>query len=267
MIVLKIGGGKSINWKYIAEDLQMILAHEPVIIIHGASTTRDEIAKKLGIPTKTITSPTGVTSVYADEKAIDVFLMTYCGLVNKRLVATLQQHNINAVGLSGIDGKLWQAKKKQAVYSVEQGKTKLITNNLTGRVEKINTSLLTILIENNYVPVLCPPAISFENEIVNTDNDWAAAVIAGTMKARCIVSLFEAPGLLKDHEDMHSVIPSISISEIDSMLQVSQGRMKKKVLGAQKALELGVPVIYWSDGRIKQPITNALQKKGTVITT
>lgn len=266
MIILKIGGGTNINWEYIAQDLGEIIKSEPVIIVHGASTKRDQIAEKLGIPTKTITSPSGISSVYTNTDAIDVFLMTYAGLMNKRLVATLQQYGINALGLSGIDGKLWQAKKKEAVYSVENGKTKLITDNLTGRVDGINTTLLQILLTNGFVPVLCPPAITPNGEIVNTDNDWAVAMIAGAMKATAVVSLFEAPGLLRDRNDETSLIAKISVTELSGMMNVAQGRMKKKVLGAQKAIELGTSTIYWGDGRIQQPITNAMQGKGTVIT-
>jgi len=265
MIILKIGGGKQIHFEYIAQDLVSIIKKEQVVVVHGASATRDEVAQKLRFPTKTITSPTGVTSVYTDDKAIDVFLMTYCGLVNKRLVAILQKHGINAVGLSGIDGRLWQGKRKDAVYVVKNGKTKLIKDNLTGRVEKINTVLLQLLLNKNYVPVLCPPAISFDNEIINTDNDGAVATMAGSLHAEIIVSLFEAPGLLKDVADETSVINKIPQYELQNMMQYANGRMKKKLLGAQKALELGVKKIYWGDGRIQNPITNALQGKGTVI--
>jgi acetylglutamate/LysW-gamma-L-alpha-aminoadipate kinase len=236
-----------------------------VVVIHGAGTRRDEIAQQLGIPTRTITSPSGVSSVYTDDRAIDVFLMAYCGLVNKRLVSIFQQQGMNAVGLSGIDGKLWQAKRKNAVYSVEHGKTKLITDNLTGRVETINDTLVTMLLTNGYLPVLCPPAISFENKIVNTDSDWAVAMIAASLSATRVVSLFEAPGLLRNLQDESSTIHRISADRLTEMMTVAQGRMKKKVLGAQKALENGVKTVYWGDGRIKQPITKALEGNGTVI--
>ena len=198
MYLIKAGGGKTVSWEYIAEDIAELSKTQKVVVIHGASTRRDEIAQKLGIPTKTITSPSGISSVYTDSNAIDVFLMVYAGLINKRIVSTLQQHGVNAVGLSGIDGGLWRAKRKQAVYSQENGKTKLITDNLTGRVEEVNGSLLKVLLENKYVPVLCPPAISYENEIVNTDNDWATAMVAGALGIKKIIVLFEEAGLLKN---------------------------------------------------------------------
>jgi acetylglutamate/LysW-gamma-L-alpha-aminoadipate kinase len=266
MLLLKIGGGKNINLNFISDDIASLIARgEKIVVVHGASVTRDEIAQQLGIPTKTITSPSGVSSVYTDEKAIDVFLMSYAGLVNKKIVATLQKHGVNAVGLSGIDGRLWEAKRKDVVYAVENGKTKLIKDNLTGKVEKVNADLIELLIEHGYVPVICPPAISFDNEIVNTDNDFATVVMAEALKIKEIIVLFEAPGMLKNVHNEKSVIPKIEKEKLDDYLEYAVGRMKKKLLGTQKAFEHGVEKIYWSDGRIQHPVLNALDGKGTVI--
>ena len=265
MLIVKVGGGKNINWDYVGLDLARSVVDDQVVLVHGASATRDEIAKKLGLPTKTIISPSGITSVYTDESAIDVFLMVYCGLVNKKVVAKLQKVGINAIGLSGIDGRLWQAKRKDLVYAVSDGKTKLVRDNFTGRVEKINVELIKILLANKYLPVISPPAISFEGEIVNTDNDWAVAVLAGQLKADRLVVLFEAPGFLKDANNEKSLVKKIAKNQLDDYLVYAQGRMKKKVLGAKKALELGVKKIFWGDGRIKNPISKALAGEGTVI--
>lgn len=109
MILIKIGGGKKINLDAICSDIKTLIDKgEQIVLVHGASTIRDEIATSLNHPTKTIISPSGVSSVYTDAKSIDIFLMAYVGLVNKRLVEKLQQHGVNAIGLSGIDGRLWQ---------------------------------------------------------------------------------------------------------------------------------------------------------------
>ncbi len=265
MILVKVGGGKTINWDFIAEDIKTLQKKEKIIIIHGASVKRDEIAKKLGSPTKTVTSPSGITSVYTDEKALEIFLMVYAGLMNKQIVAKLLKHGVNAVGLSGVDGALWQAKAKKELLIQEGKKVKLVKDNRTGRVEKINTDLIKMLIKNNYVPVISAPAISYENEIVNTDNDWAAAVTAGSLQVEKLIYLFEAPGLLKNHKDESTHIKKIQKIKLSEYLQYAEGRMKKKLLGVQKAIELGVKHIYWGDGRIKSPVTSALLGKGTVI--
>ncbi|MBI2641105.1 [LysW]-aminoadipate kinase [Candidatus Roizmanbacteria bacterium] len=265
MILIKVGGGKTINWDYIAQDLSELLKKEKVIVVHGASGIRDEIAKKLNAPTKTVVSPSGISSVYTDEKALDIFLMVYAGLVNKKIVALLQKYDVNAIGLSGVDGRLWEGKRKTNLYVQEKDKTKLTTDNLTGKVEKINASLILLLVKNEYVPVLCPPAISDENEIINTDNDFAIAIMAKAFGVKKIISLFEAPGMLKNPKDEKSLISKIKKEEIENYLKFAKGRMKKKLLGAKKALDYGVETTYWGDGRIKNPLKNALQGKGTVI--
>ena len=266
MILIKIGGGKQINLNYICEDIKVLIDQgEKIVLVHGASVIRDEIAEKLGFPTKTIISPTGISSVYTNKEAIDVFLMTYSGLVNKKIVAKLQSYGVNAVGLSGIDGQLWKGKRKTAVYSQEATKTKLITDNMTGKVTEVNVELLNLLLDNKYLPVICPPALSEENEIINTDNDWAVAIMAGALKIEKMVVLFEASGLLKKFGDESSLIKTVDKNKLDDFLIYTHGRMKKKLLGAKEAFRQGLKEMFWSDGRIKNPIINALKGVGTII--
>lgn len=265
MFLIKIGGGDQINLDYVCEDIASLAKKGKIVIVHGAGKTRDKIARKLGYPTKTVVSPSGISSVYTDGKALEIFLMVYAGLINKKIVSKLQSCGINAIGLSGVDGRLWVAKRKKELFIKENNKVKLLKDNLTGRVEKVNISLIKLLVKNGYMPVICPPAISFDNEIVNVDNDGAIAIMAKTLNAKELISLFEAPGLLKNPEDEKSTIDHIEKNKLDEYLKYAQGRMKKKILGAKKALELGVEKIYWGDGRIKNPIINLLKGKGTII--
>lgn len=265
MLLIKVGGGAAIHWEGLAEDVAALIKNVPVVLIHGASVKRDEIAEKLGAPTRTVVSPSGISSVYTDSHALDVFLMVYAGLANKRAVAALQRHGVNAIGLSGVDGRLWQAKAKRDLMIQDGDKVKLLKDNLTGRVEAVNTDLIRLLLGNGYCPVLCPPALSFEDEIVNTDNDWAAAVMAEALGIRTMVVLFEAPGFLENAGDEKTLIPEIKRAELDSYLPLAKGRMKKKVLGAKRALEGGVEAIYWGDGRIAHPVSNAMAGRGTII--
>ena len=265
MILVKAGGGKDIDWDAIGRDLAAIGAGEPFIVVHGASVLRDELAARLGVPVRSVVSPAGVSSVYTDREALDVFLMAYAGLANKTIVALLQRHGLNAVGLSGVDGRLWQAKAKKDLLIRDNGKTMLLRDNRTGRVETTNAGLVRLLVDGGYLPVICAPAISFENEIVNTDNDWAAAVMAGDLGIRKIVYLFEAPGLLEDPDRPETLIPRIDRASLDDHMKYARGRMVKKLLGAKKAFESGVEAVYFGDGRIENPVRNALDGRGTVI--
>lgn len=265
MIIVKIGGGKNINLDYVLEDFASLVKKEKAILVLGASAKRNEIAQKLGHPPKVVISPSGISSVYTDKAAMEIFLMVYSGLVNKQVVAKLQNLGVNAVGLSGLDGRIWEGKRKKNILVKEEGKIKLLTDNLTGKVERVNTKLIKLLLDNGFIPVISPPAISYENEIINVDSDLALAAMAKELRVEKIVFLFEAPGLLKDLGDETSLINKINKEKIDHYLKFAQGRMKKKILGAKMAIEAGVKEIYFGDGRIKKPITLALEGKGTVI--
>ena len=265
MLLIKTGGGKNINWDGVCRDVAEILESESVVLVHGASVRRDELAARLSVPVRKVVSPSGVSSVYTDAEAMEVFLMAYAGLANKQIVARFQDHGVNAVGLSGVDGRLWQAKAKKEILIVENGKTKLLKDNLSGRVEKTNVGLLRILLDHGYLPVVCAPALSFENEIVNTDNDFAAAVMAGELGIERMVYLFEAPGLLRDPDDEGSLISSIDRFKIEEFLPFARERMKKKILGVMRAVDAGVKAVYFGDGRAETPVKDALGGKGTVI--
>jgi acetylglutamate/LysW-gamma-L-alpha-aminoadipate kinase len=264
VLLIKLGGGRDLNIDAVCADVAALRAVEPVILVHGASTLRDDLAARLGVPVRTVVSPSGVSSVYTDREALDVFLMAYAGLANKRLVARLLAHGVPAVGLSGVDGRLWEAVPKKDIPVVENGKTLLLRGNLTGRVEKVNAGLVRLLVDGGYVPVLSAPAITAEGEIVNTDNDLAAAILAGALGIRRMVYLFEAPGLLRDADDADSRIARVARGEINAVLPFAKGRMKKKILGVRKALESGVAEVCFGDGRIERPVSSALSGNGTV---
>jgi [amino group carrier protein]-L-2-aminoadipate 6-kinase len=265
MLIIKVGGGKNINWKHVCADLAVLARSEPVVLVHGASVKRDEVAQKLGITTRYLTSPSGQVGVYTDKSAIEVMSMVYAGLVNKQVVAMLQQAGVNAVGLSGADGRIWEGKRKTNLIGVENGKNKLIRDTYTGKVEQVNTDLLKLLIKHDYLPVVTQPAISFEGDLINTDNDRNIAVMARDLACTKLVVLFEAPGLLQNADDETSLIKKVKRTEIDLVMYQVSGRMKKKVLGAKEALGFGVVEIYWGDARIKNPVMSALAGNGTVI--
>jgi acetylglutamate/LysW-gamma-L-alpha-aminoadipate kinase len=117
-------------------------------------------------------------------------------------------------------------------------------------VEKVNTTLLRSLLEAGYVPVLTPPAISYEGEAINVDGDRAAAATANALGVDELIILSNVPGLLENFPDEASLIRQIPARQIDSFMAVDENRMKKKVMGAQEALEGGTKRIIFADGRI-----------------
>ncbi len=261
MIVVKVGGASEINYDHVLQD---IVNYKDVVLIHGGSDELNNISLKLGKPPLIITSESGHVSRRTDKETLEIFNMVYCGKMNKMIVEKLQKLGINAIGLSGIDGKLMIGKRKN-ITIVENGKKKILRDDYTGKVEYVNVDLLKLLISNGYLPVLTPPALSYEQEAINVDGDRASAVIASSLNADVLIILSNIPGLLMNVNDESSLIKEITKEDSEKAMLFAQGRMKKKVLGAFEALENGVDKVIFSDARIEEPITKALQGWGTVI--
>jgi acetylglutamate/LysW-gamma-L-alpha-aminoadipate kinase len=182
------------------------------------------------------------------------------------LVERLQQLGVNAVGLSGIDGRLLEGRRKSFLRIREGGKRKILRGEYSGVIEQVNGGLLTTLLESGYVPVVAPQAISYESEALNVDGDRAAGAIAAALGAETLVILTNVPGLLRDVEDEDSLIDQIPQSQAKDYLdQYAEGRMKRKVLGATEALQEGVGQVILADGRLEKPVLTALSGQGTVI--
>jgi [amino group carrier protein]-L-2-aminoadipate 6-kinase len=267
MIVIKIGGSEGIDLDAVCADAaQLAATGQQFVLVHGGSHRTNEVAEALGHPPQFVTSPSGYTSRLTDRATLEIFEMVYCGQVNKGIVERLQQHGVNAIGLSGIDGRLWQGPRKQAIRAMENGRTRLIRDNFTGKVEQVNTQLLVTLLDAGYVPVLTPPAISYDGEAINVDGDRAAAATAVALNASDLLILSNVPGVLRDFPDENSLLPTIAADEIDHIAAAyAQGRMRIKLLGAQEALTGGVPRVVLGDARRERPISQALKGMGTVI--
>lgn len=266
MIVVKIGGSEGIDLDLISDDLAGIVASgQRVIVVHGGSALTNRVAAQLGHPPEFVTSPSGFTSRRTDRRTLEIFEMVYCGQVNKGLVERLQARGVNAVGLSGMDGRIWEGPRKKAIKVIRNGRRMVLRDDYTGKVEKVNASLLTGLLGDGYLPVLTPPAISYEGEAINVDGDRAAAATAAALGAESLVILSNVPGLLEKFPDEASLIRAIPADRIERFLDVAEGRMKKKVLGASEALAQGVGRVIFADGRVERPVQRALEGEGTVI--
>jgi acetylglutamate/LysW-gamma-L-alpha-aminoadipate kinase len=266
MIVLKVGGSEGINYDFIADDIAGLLkSGQSLIVVHGGSALTNKVAEQLGHPPQFVTSVSGFTSRRTDRRTLEIFEMVYCGQVNKSMVEKLQRRGVNAVGLSGLDGRIWEGPRKGAIKVIQNGRKRVLRDDYTGKVEKINTALLQTLLDAGTLPVLTPPAISYEGEAINVDGDRAAAATAAAFKAKALIILSNVPGLLENFPDESSLIRHIPKAKIDQFMSVAEDRMKKKVMGAQEALAQGIGRVVFADGRIEQPVRRALAGEGTVI--
>ena len=263
MMLIKIGGGKNINVEGIIADLAQDTG--PYIIVHGANVLRDELAIRLNKPQQTITSVSGYTSVFSTHDSIDLLMMAYAGVKNKRIVEMCQKYGINAIGLTGIDGKLIQGKRNTGIRVYENNKLK-IKHDLSGKPQQVNTGLLELLLHNGYIPVITVPIIDEYNQAINSENDDLVALVQNAILAETVIEFIEAPGLLADSNNPATVIKKISKNELQIREEQTQGRIRRKIHALKKIADAGETKIIIADGRVDHPLKKALEEYGTIIT-
>lgn len=265
LIVVKVGGSilKEVPPE-IVSDIKKIISDNQLILVHGGGKGVTEIAAKLGKEQKFVFSPTGFRSRYTDKETMEIFTMVMAGRINKKLVSALQKQEIPVVGLSGLDGFLLRAdRKKRLVIVNEKGRKQVIDGGYTGKVNKVNDSLLSILLKNGFVPLVSPIAVSEEYEPLNVDADRTAANIAGALKADKLVLLTDVQGLMLDGKLVHE----LSVEDIESKMKKIGGGMITKVYAAQEAIKHGVNEVIICSGIRKDPISSAIKHENcTVIT-
>jgi acetylglutamate/LysW-gamma-L-alpha-aminoadipate kinase len=259
-LVVKIGGAAG-N----AADplLREVAKRSDCVLVHGGSDEVDRLSERLGVPSRTFTSPSGVVSRHTDATQLEVVVLALPGAVQTRLVAGLTAVGARAVGLSGVDGRLLRAHRTEGAREVVEGRVLRLADDRSGRIEAADPTLLQLLLTAGYLPVVGPPAVSATGEVLNVDADRAAAAIAIALGATDLVLLTNVAGLLRDPSDPASCIPTVARDGIEEVLPLAQGRMRKKVLAAQEALRGGVgrAVIARSDR--PEPIASALAGEGT----
>jgi len=262
-IVVKIGGGAGVATANIVEEIARSFAgRQRLVLVHGGSDLTNTLAERLGHPVRMITSPTGMVSRYTDSETLRIYAMAVAGQINTELVASLQQRGVNALGLAGVDGRLLLARRKAAVRSVTpEGRVQILRDDYTGSIEQVNSGLLQQLLRAGYTPVIAPLALSSEGERLNVDGDRAAAAIAVSLQAEALVIMTNVPGLLADPQQNTTLVRTIAAEHLEHYMPYAQGRMRKKLLGAQEAIHGGVPRVYIGSGSL----TAVLAGEGTVI--
>jgi acetylglutamate/LysW-gamma-L-alpha-aminoadipate kinase len=267
LFVVKMGGSilKEGASSALITDLKEVLKDNKAVLVHGGGVEVTEIATKLGKEQKFIVSPEGFRSRYTDKETVEIYTMVMAGKLNKQIVLALQSRGIPAVGLSGLDGALLKAERKKKLIAVdERGRKKVIDGGYTGKITAVDTSLLTLLLDKGYVPVVTPVAVNDEAEPLNVDGDRTAAIVAGALKADRLILLTDVKGLsLKDES-----IDKITATEVKEVLSSIGEGMSTKVHAALEALNQGVSEVLITSGLGEHPISAALKHEtGTVVTT
>lgn len=262
-LVVKIGGAAgTVTENIIHEIARSVAEGQRLVLLHGGSDLTNTLSQRLGHPIRTITSPSGMVSRYTDRETLRIYAMAVAGQINTELVALLQQQGVNALGLSGVDGRLLQARRKSFVRSMTAaGRVQILHDDYTGQIEQVNEALLRQLLDAGYTPVIAPLALSREGEPLNIDGDRAAAAVAVALQADALVVLTNVPGLLTDLENDATLIGTISADQLAEYMSYAKGRMRKKLLGAQEALQGGVPRVYIGSASLQK----VLNGSGTMI--
>lgn len=266
MIVIKIGGAEGVDLGPACEDVAaLVAAGERVVVVHGGSHATNALSEALGHPPRFVTSPSGHTSRLTDRRTLEIFSMACRGVVNTAVVERLNRLDVRAVGLAGLDGRIWEGPRKATIRVVEGDRVRVVRDDYTGAVTRVNAALLTTLLDGGYVPVLSPPASSEEGEAINVDADRAAAATAVALGARALVILSNVPGLLARYPDPASLVRRVTRDGVESATRLAEGRMRKKLLAACEALGGGVGRVVLADARVANPVARALDGVGTVL--
>ncbi|MBQ9121772.1 MAG: acetylglutamate kinase [Clostridia bacterium] len=258
IVVIKYGGNAMINEhlkEQVMEDIALLwLIGVKVVLVHGGGPEINEVMNKFG------KKPEFVDGLrVTDKETVDIVQMVLAGKVNKSLVTLLQMKGGHAVGLSGMDGGIIEAKIKDECLGY------------VGTITKIRTQPITDLLEKNYIPVISTVASDRQGNVYNINGDTAAAYIAGALNAERLIMMTDIAGILRDKDDPSSLIPEITVSEAKKLHEegIISGGMIPKVDCCIEAIRKGVKNVTIMDGRISHSILMELltdEGAGTMVT-
>ncbi|WP_324755867.1 acetylglutamate/acetylaminoadipate kinase [Haloarcula montana] len=265
-VVIKVGGARAVDPAGALADVAALVSEgQQVVVVHGGSTKVDETLERLGIEPEYVETPSGVVGRFTDEATMEVFEMAF-GHLNTQLVAGLQSEGVDAVGLTGVDGKLLYGPRKSAVRVVEDGTKKIKRGDHSGTIKRVNGDLLESLLSDGYTPVAAPPMAGDDDGDVipvNTDADRSAAAIAAELDAT-LVLLTDVAGVYEDPDDPETLIDSVETgAEWAALEDAAEGFMGRKVMAAEEALAGGAPEVVVADANADEPISSALEGSGT----
>ncbi len=236
-VVVKYGGNAMINpelKKQVMKDIVLLwLIGVKVVLIHGGGPEINDLMQRLG------KKPEFVDGLrVTDQETVDIVQMVLAGKVNKTLVNLLEKQGGKAIGLSGVDGRLIEAKMRDERLGY------------VGDIEKIHIRPVTDLLEKGYIPVISSVGCDRKGNIYNINGDTAAAMIAGTLNAERLILMTDTAGVLRDKDDPDSVIAEIDLDNAEHLSDdgIISGGMIPKVDCCVRALKMGVKNVVIMDG-------------------
>ncbi len=258
-IVVKYGGNAMISDELrhavISDIILLNLVGIRVVVVHGGGPEISEMLKKIGKQSHFVD---GLR--YTDEETMDVVQQVLCGRVNKNLVATMNRLGGKALGLCGIDGGMFLAKKQDEKYG------------LVGDITHVDPTPVINALDNGYIPVVSTVAQGEDAETsYNVNADTAAAKLATALNAEKLILLTDVRGLLRDPKDDSTLIPELQLSSVPALIRegIISGGMIPKIDCCVEAVRSGVQSAIILDGRVQHSILIELLSNegiGTMLT-
>ena len=243
IVVVKYGGNAMVNEQLkqqVMEDVVLLwLIGVKVVLVHGGGPEISEVMGKLG---KEAVFVDGLR--VTDRETVDIVQMVLAGKINKTLVNLLEMKGGQAMGISGMDGRLIEAEMRDERLGY------------VGDVTKVNIRPVTDLLEKGYIPVISTLGCDRDGNAYNINGDTAAAHVAGALGAERLIMLSDIPGLLRDKDDPSTLIPELTISDAHALREqgVISGGMIPKIECCIQAIREGVKKVIIMDGRVPHSI-------------
>lgn len=243
IVVVKYGGNAMINrdlQQQVMQDLVLLcLIGVKVVLVHGGGPEISDTMHKLGKKAEFVDG-LRVT----DKETVDIVQMVLAGKINKSLVNLLEMTGGKAIGLSGIDGRMIEAKTKNEKLGY------------VGEITKVNIEPITDLLEKGYIPVISTVGCDAKGNVYNINGDTVAAYVAGALGAERLIMMTDIAGVLMDKDNPASLIPELSVKEASELKAkgVISGGMIPKIDCCVTAVEKGVKKVIIMDGRVPHSI-------------
>jgi acetylglutamate kinase len=213
------------------------------VVVHGGGPQINLMMKRLGLEPKFVK---GVR--VTDSQTMEIVEMVLGGMINKEIVALINQHGGRAVGLTGKDGRLIRAKKVREGDGSSEG-DEPIDMGLVGEVEEVDPQVIRNLDQDRFIPVIAPIGADSEGRTYNINADWVAGAVASSLKAEKLLLLTDVKGIL---DEQGKLLPTISKKDAARLIKkdiIKEG-MLPKVKAALSAVEGGVTKAHIIDGRV-----------------
>lgn len=258
VVVIKYGGNAMINEtlkQQVMEDIVLLwLIGVKVVLVHGGGPEISDAMDMLG------KKPVFIDGLrVTDSETMEIVQMVLAGKVNKNLVNLLEVNGGKAMGISGIDGRLIEAKPKNEALG------------FVGKITKINIAPVIDLLEKGYIPVISTIGCDKDGNTYNINGDTAAAYIAGAIGAERLIMMTDIAGILRNKDDPSTLITSLTVDEAEMLAEseIISGGMIPKVNCCVEAIDRGVKNVVIMDGRISHSILMELltdEGAGTLVT-